>query len=98
MDSVIELIHEIMPVLYVLAVLGLILKIIMVFSNKGFDIIALVASFFRLYSTTDLEMTTKKKRVNYMRFNNYVNYYFYIFIFLFALMLIIFKKNVFTYQ
>jgi hypothetical protein len=98
MDSVIELIHEIMPALYVLALLALIVKIIMVFSNKGFDIIALLASFFRLYSRTDLDMTTKKKRVNYMRYNNYLNYYFYVFIFLFALMLIIFKKNIFTYQ
>ncbi len=98
MDSVIELIHTIMPVLYVLAIIGLIVKIIIVFSNKGFDIIALLASFFRLYTTTDLEMTSKKRRVNYMRFNNYLNYYFYVFLFLFTLMLIIFKKNVFTYQ
>ena len=97
MDSAIEFIHTLMPTLFVVAVIALIIKMVLIFSNKGFDVLAFIISFFRLYSKSDLEMTTKKKRVNYMKYNNYINYYFYVFLFLFVLMLIIFKTNIFSY-
>ena len=96
MDAVIEFIHSLMPALFVLAILALLVKIILIFSTKGFDILALLLSFFRLYTKSDLDMTSKKKRINYMRYNNYINYYFYVFLFLFTLMLIIFKRNIFS--
>jgi hypothetical protein len=96
MDSVIELIHELMPALCIIALLAFAFKTVLVFSYKGFDIPALIVSFFRLYGSAEKEMASQKKRVNYMKLNNYINYYFYIFSFLFILMLVIFKKKIFV--
>jgi hypothetical protein len=97
MDSVIQFIHLLMPGFYVAAALAFILKIILVFNTKGFDLPAFIISFFRLYGESELNMTSNKKRLNYMKFNNYLNYYLYSFILLFIIMLLVFQKNMFTY-
>jgi hypothetical protein len=98
MDSVIQIIHEAMPFFYVLAALAIIAKIVLVFSNKGFDLPALIISFFRLYGESEKKMTTNKRRINYMNFNNYINIYLYSFLLLFVIMLLIFQKDIFTYE
>ncbi len=98
MDYIIEFIHKCMPVLYVLAFIALFLKIILTVSNKGFDIAAFLVSFFRVYDSRERELTTNKKRKQYMVFNNYINYYIYFFILIFIMLLIIYQKNMFTYS
>jgi len=86
-----------MPGFYVAAALAFILKIILVFNTKGFDLPALIISFFKLYGESQLNMTTNKKRFNYMKYNNYLNYFLYFFVLLFVIMLLIFQKDMFTY-
>lgn len=98
MDSFVGFIHDSMPILYVLTVIAFILKLVLVFSHKGFDILGFMLSFFRRYNQTERQMTSNKKKVNYMRYNNYLNYYFYFFILVFIIMYLIFSKTMFVYQ
>jgi hypothetical protein len=70
----------------------------MVFGYRGFSVIALLMSFFKIYNATDRHMASKKNRKVYMTVNNLVNYYLYFFAVLFVILLLIFQKNMFIYQ
>jgi len=98
MDSVFQFIHGIMPAFYVAAAIAIILKAILIFGNKGFDLPAFIVSFFKLYGRSAKKMTTNKKRLNYMNFNNAINFFLYGFLILFVIMLLVFSKNIFTYE
>lgn len=96
MDQIFESLHAMMPVMYVLTALAIIAKIVLVIANKGVNVLAILGSFFRVYSKSQRLSTTNKKRKSYMVVNNYINYYIYIFILLFLLLLLIFQGNMFN--
>jgi len=96
MDQIFETLHSAMPFLYVLTALAIIAKIVLVIYNKGFDVLALFGSFFRVYRKSQRLSTNSLKRRTYMKYNNYINFYIYFFVFLFLLLLLIFQGNMFN--
>jgi len=96
MDSIFDVLHMVMPVLYVIAAIALLAKIVLVFYYKGFDLPALVISFFKVYSKSQRN-TASDRRKGFMRYNNWLNYYLYLVVLLFLLMLIVFQGNVLNY-
>ena len=97
MDLIFDVLHAVMPVLYVIAAIALLAKIVLVFYYKGFDLPALIISFFKIYSKSQRN-TASDRRKGFMRYNNLLNYYLYTVLVLFFLMLIVFQGNVFNYQ
>ncbi|QEC65829.1 hypothetical protein FRZ67_00370 [Panacibacter ginsenosidivorans] len=77
MDYSLEVLHNIIIYLHILTVIAIILKIVLVFRSKGFDVPAVVSSFFRVYTKSDLYMSNNQSRKQYMRLNNLINYYIY---------------------
>ncbi|HVX49734.1 MAG TPA: hypothetical protein VHB48_06225 [Chitinophagaceae bacterium] len=98
MDQVFELVHAVMPVLYIIAILAIIAKIVVVSLNKGFNLPAIIVSFFKIYGKSQLTSDRSARRKNYMRANNYLNYCIYTVFILFVLMLITYQGNVFIYN
>ncbi len=97
MDFIFDVLHAAMPVLYVIAAIALLVKIVLVFYHKGFDVPALIVSFFKIYSKSQRN-TASERRKGFMRYNNLLNYYLYTVLILFLLMLIVFQGNVLNYQ
>lgn len=95
MDFVFELLHQAMPAVYVLAALAFIIKFILVINNKGFDLVAVVISFFKVYNKSQRNTASPRRRA-FMKFNNLLNYILYGCIILFLLLLLIFQGNMFT--
>jgi len=96
MDFIFDLLHAAMPVLYVIGAIALLLKVILVFYYKGFDLPALVISLFKIY-TPSKRNAASARRKSFMRYNNLINYYLYALLLLFLLMLIVFQGNIFSY-
>lgn len=97
MDFIFDVLHMAMPVLYVIGAIALLAKIVLVFYYKGVDFPALIVSFFKIYSKSQRN-TASDRRKAFMRYNNLLNYYLYILLLLFFLMLIVYQDNVFNYQ
>jgi len=92
MDQFLEFLHNILPGLHVLAAIAFIVKMIIVFRNKGFNLPALFVSLFRIYSRSDKYMTNNKARQQYIVMNNYINYYLYIWAFITLIVFIVFQS------
>ncbi|HPH24066.1 MAG TPA: hypothetical protein PLW32_09295 [Chitinophagaceae bacterium] len=50
-------------------------------------------SFFRLYNTDEINMSSNKKRISFMRWNNFLNYYVYIILILVIIVTVITKNT-----
>jgi hypothetical protein len=96
MEAIFVFIHSVMPLVYAVAALLVILKVIITTRYKGFDFTAFVLSFFKLYVIKGRGYSNKRKR--YMRYTNLLNLALYALLLLFLLMLIIFRGNVFKYS
>jgi ACR3 family arsenite efflux pump ArsB len=92
-DSFLEFLYKILPALHVLAVIALLLKMIVIFRAKGFNIAAVFASLFRIYTRSERYMTNNINRQQYMRINNYINYYLYIWILITIIILLVFQSQ-----
>ena len=93
MDQVINFLHQALPFLHILAAIAIIIKFVIVFNQKGLDVPAVMLSFFRIYSKDHVQMNSRKKRGQYMRLNNFINFYLYAWLFLTVLLFIIFHNN-----
>jgi len=93
MDQVINFLHEILPFLHILAAIAVVVKFVVVFDQKGFDVPAVMLSFFRIYSKDHLQMSSRKRRSQYMRLNNIINIYLYAWVFLTVLLFIVFHNS-----
>ena len=93
MDSFFEFLYKILPALHILAGIALIIKMIIIFRKKGFNIHAVFVSFFRIYSKSERYMTNNINRQQYMKVNNYINYYLYPWIFVTTIILLVFEKH-----
>jgi len=92
MDQILEVLHALTPFLHVLTAILIVLKSVMVFRNKGFNIPALVASFFRIYTRSDVVMSHNAARRQYMHINNWINYYIYCWIFITIIIIVVFQS------
>ena len=91
MDQALEILRNIIPYLHVITAILIIVKAIFVFRNKGFNVPAVIGSFFRIYSQSDVQTSHNEARRQYMRVNNFINYYLYLWIFLSIIMLVVYQ-------
>jgi len=66
-----------LPFLLASILLVVLFKSYLISRMKGFDVAAILLSFFRLYNHDDRNVTTNKKRIVFMVLNNLMNYYVY---------------------
>lgn len=92
MDRVLQLIHISFPVLNLIIAGIILLKGILIFLNRGFDVPAVIASIFRIYSFTELNMTSDHPRQTYMKVNNFLNYCIYVWVLIAIIHFVIFKS------
>ncbi len=91
-DNLFEFLHTILPALHIVAGIALIIKMVIIFRTKGFDVPAVFVSFFRIYSKSEQYMTNNIARRQYMRMNNYINYYLYTWILITIIILLVFQN------
>ncbi|MBX2932550.1 MAG: hypothetical protein KF781_11455 [Chitinophagaceae bacterium] len=77
MDFIVEIIRD--RLLYFVGSIALIIviKAYMVSNVKRFDIAEIFFSFFRFYSQDEVNMSSNRKRISFMRWNNLLNYLLY---------------------
>lgn len=92
MDSTLEFLHSIIKVLHFLAAFAVILKCVIVFKSKGFNMPAVITSFFRIYTKSDFYMSSNQNRKQFMRTNNVINYYLWIWLFCVIIHLVVFES------
>lgn len=92
LDWILAALDMVIPALHTLAVVLILLKMILVFQKKGFDMPALFLSFFRIYSKRDLYISDRNTRQRYMKVNNFINYYLYFWMLVTILILIVYQR------
>gem|GEM_PF-2554294 len=92
MNHFFEFLYSILPALNVISVIALLLKSVIVFRRKGFNLPEYMISFFRIYTGSEREMTHSTSRLRYMRINNLINFYIYLWIMITLIIFIVFRK------
>jgi hypothetical protein len=92
MNRLFEFLYTILPGLHILAAIAAVTKMIIVFKNKGFSLPAYVISFFRVYSSNEKHMTNNVSRQQYMRINNFINYYLYAWLLITLIIFLVFHE------
>jgi hypothetical protein len=77
MDFIVETLKICIPYFLLTVALVFLIKSYLVTKAKNFDLAEILFSFFRLYSYDERNMSSNKKRVSFMRWNNLLNYYLY---------------------
>lgn len=77
MDFVIEMLKFSMPFLLLSIGIVAILKAYLIAQVKRFDVAETFFSFFRLYNDDERSISSNRKRIAYMQWNNLLNYYVY---------------------
>lgn len=77
MDLIVETIKNGLIYFFLAIALIIVVKAYLVSSMKRFDIAEIFFSFFRHYSNDEIRMSSNKKRVAYMKQNNFLNYTLY---------------------
>lgn len=77
MDFIVELIRDSILYFILLIAILIIIKAYMVSNIKRFDMAEIFFSFFRFYSKDEIHMSSNRKRVTFMRWNNLLNYLIY---------------------
>lgn len=98
MDEVITFLHHAMLLCGPLFVAAIIAKVIMISSQRGFDVPAIASSFFRLYKGWEKRRAKKQSRRNFMRWNNRINYFLYTYVALFFVLLLVYLDDIFKYN
>ena len=91
MDQVFEFLYSIRIGLHIIAGIAVIIKMFLVFGSKGFNLPAYVFSFFRLYSSSDKQISSNPSRQKYMKLNNIINYYLYVWLFITIILLLVYQ-------
>lgn len=77
MDFIVETLKNLIPYFLLSIVFVFVLKSFLVTKVKSFDLAEIFFSFFRLYNYDEINMSSNKRRVTFMRWNNLFNYYTY---------------------
>ncbi len=93
MDFIINTIKNGLPIFIATIIGAFILKSYFIAKVKRFDLAEVFFSFFRIYSTDEINMSSNKKRISFMRWNNVLNYYVYIIVVLVVLVTLITKNT-----
>lgn len=92
MDFIVEIVHKGLPIFLIMLTLAFGFKAYIVSKMKRFDIAEIFFSFFKFYSNDQINMSSKRKRVVFMRLNNFINYFIYIVIGFLALVFFVTKN------
>ena len=92
MDQIFEFLYSIRFVLHTLAGIAIITKMFLVFRSKGFNLPAYVVSFFRVYTSSEKQMSNNPVRQRYMKLNNTINFYLYVWVSITLLLLLVYQK------
>lgn len=93
MDFVITTMKNGLPFFMATIIGAFFLKSYFVAKVKRFDLAEIFFSFFRIYSSDEVSMSSNRKRIAYMRWNNLINYYVYTIILLIILITVITKNT-----
>lgn len=93
MDFIVEILKQGLPFFLFTIALAFIAKSYLIAQMKRWVLAELFFSFFRIYNSDEVRMSSNKKRIAFMRWNNLLNYYVYIMSALIALIYIV-TKNV----
>jgi len=93
MDFIITTVKNGLPIFIGTIIGAFILKSYFIAKVKRFDLAEVFFSFFRIYSTDEVNMSSNKKRISFMRWNNIINYYVYFIILLIVLINVITKNT-----
>ena len=77
MDLIVELFRKGLPFLLMSIVAAIVLKGYLIAKIKRFDLAEVFFSFFRLYNLDERTMSSNRKRIRFMHWNNLLNYYVY---------------------
>ena len=77
MDFIVEMLKLSMPFLLLSIGVVAILKAYLIAQVKHFDVAETFFSFFRLYNGDERSMSSSRKRIAFMHWNNLLNYYVY---------------------
>jgi Na+/glutamate symporter len=80
------LFSNIFSILFALALALVIGKFILVLKHRGMDIPKFLSSFFRIYKEREILVSADKERIDYMSYNNRINYSLYLILFLVLIM------------
>jgi hypothetical protein len=89
MDSIVGVIKDSFPFLWASIGLVLFCKIYLIYKMKRFDLAEVLFSFFRIYSSDERQMTSSRKRIRFMYWNNIMNLYVYLIVALSIIILLI---------
>lgn len=78
MDLIIEILLGGIPLFILSIIIVFVIKCMSISKMKTFDLAEIFFSFFRIYDADQIRMSSNKKRINFMRFNNLLNYYTYV--------------------
>jgi len=77
MDFIVETLKNLIPYFLLSIAFVFVLKSFLITKVKSFDLAEIFFSFFRLYNYDEINMSSNKRRVTFMRWNNLFNYYTY---------------------
>jgi hypothetical protein len=92
MDFIVTTIKNGIPIFIATIIGAFLIKSYWIARVKRFDLAEVFFSFFRLYNSDEISMSSNKKRISFMRWNNFLNYYVYI-IFLLVVIVLVITKN-----
>lgn len=92
MDIIVEILKTGLPFFLLTIAAAFIAKSYLISKMKRWDLAELFFSFFRIYNTDEVRMSSNKKRITFMRWNNLLNYYVYLMTALVILIYIITKN------
>lgn len=92
MDIIVEILKTGLPFFLLTIGVAFIAKSYLISKMKRWDLAELFFSFFRIYNTDEVRMSSNKRRITFMRWNNLLNYYVYIMTALVILIYIITKN------
>ena len=90
METILNALHEMLPVFHALMIAGLICKATLMLGFRSFDLPYLVGSYFRFYGDMDKESASNQWRKRYIFINNILNYYAYFWVVLCIISLLVF--------
>lgn len=93
MDFIVEILKICIPYFLLSIAIVFLIKSYLITKVKNFDLAEILFSFFRLYNYDERNMSSNKKRVSFMRWNNLLNYYLYFVIGLVILIYLVTKDT-----
>jgi len=98
MDDIVSFLHNAVLLCSPVFILAIIAKIILVLKRKGFNLPAIIISFFKIYKRWEKQKAKTPGKKNFMVWSNRINYFLYSYTLLFIVMLLIYMDDIFEFS